>query len=339
MSVVMIFNGYSFEERHFNVGDIEELEVDDAIFVLGWESRCMEFARSGAIKGKRAYGIRFLDDGMGERQEHELEALLSESFDDFELRRFTSAQDRTSWEGELDGFIAELAKRADSLTCFVDYTIMPKAMTQTLYRMLLSRDSYPKIHWGYCEGIYSSAAGNLTFDQGVADQFFPIRFAQGKGGTSVERAVIAGIGGDVKLISDLLDGPDYDHVFVISAKSGGSPELFKTAHEQKARIMREHHVPETNFRETSAHSVNDCILEYLSIVRALPRECAIEILATGPKPQAVAACAIAEKFEGSVSLLGRVPKKYSRHDVRASGNVSISTVSNFCNPDIRHLLP
>lgn len=335
----MIFNGYSFEEQHFKVGDVPIFEVDDAIFVLGWESRCMEFANSAAIRGKRAYCIRFMDDGLGEKEEREAENNLSEIFDEFELRRFTSARDRTTWEGELDGLIAEMAKCRDALTCFVDYTTMPKAMTQTLYRMLLSRDKYPKIHWGYCEGVYASSEGNLLFDQGVSGPFFPIRFSPGKGGTSVERAVIVGLGGDVKLISELLDGPDYDHVYVLSANSDGSPELLKTAHEQKVRIMREHHVPEDNFRETSAHSVNDCVLAYLNIVRELPKECSIEILATGPKPQAVAACAIAEKFEGSVSLLGRVPKKYSQHDVRASGNVSISTVCNFCNPDIRHLLP
>lgn len=76
----MIFNGYSFEERHFNVGDVSIFEVDDAIFVPGWESRCMGFATSGAIKGKRAYCIRFMDDGLGEREEREAEKVMRDSF-------------------------------------------------------------------------------------------------------------------------------------------------------------------------------------------------------------------------------------------------------------------
>lgn len=334
----MIFNGYSFEEGQFAVGDLPILEVDVAIFVLGWESRCMEFAKSGAIKGKRAYVIRFLDDGLGVAEESAILGSLGGNFGEIKIIRFDSAQNKSKWEGEIDRFVAELAHAAEDRICFVDYTTMPKAITQTLYQMILSRNIFPRIHWGYCEGIYSSQAGNLIFDQGVLGSFFPIRYAHGKGGTSVERAVIVGLGGDVNVVSVLLDGPDYDHVFVLTASSEGSPELFRTAHDQKLRIMREHHVPEGNFRETSAHSVSECILEYLKIVKQLPKECAIDIFSAGPKSQAVAACAIAEKFQGSVSLLGRVPKKYSRHNVIASGKISISTVSNFCNPNIRHVL-
>ncbi len=334
----MIFDGYAFEEVKCELSALPSRSVDHAIFVLGWESRAQTLFNSSSISGCKAFGIRFKDDGVDDAVEQNFLDATKDRFSEHSIVEFGSALDRSTWEGELDNLVSSLSNSESSSSIFVDYTCMPKAITQTLYRMLLRRAYYPRTHWGYCEGLYTAAHGNVHFDQGIEGDFFPIRFTPGKGGTSNERAIILALGGDAKLISTLLEGPDRDHIFVLTANSPTSPELFKSASDLKNRIMRDFHVPLGNFVEADAFSVNDCIEKYLKIIQSLPKECAIEIFCSGPKSHAVAACAIAEKYHGSVSLLGRIPRAYSRHDVPPSGKVSISTVSNFCNPNIRHLL-
>ncbi|WP_298912175.1 hypothetical protein [uncultured Roseobacter sp.] len=334
----MIFDGYSFEETSCDLTSIPRAAVDQAIFTIGWEDRAEALLKSGAITGEHAYCVRFDGDGVENSKVSSFIAEAKKNFQKVDLITLGSALDKLSWEGSLEKFVTGTMAEAPGYSVFIDYTCMPKAITQTLYRMLLKRTNYPKTFWGYCEGKYEASIGNVQFDQGLSGKFFPIRFTPGKGGTSNERALILALGGDPKLIFTLLEQADRDHIYVLTASAPSSAELFHTAHDQKSRLMREFHVPQGNFVEANAASVNNCLGKYLSIVRALPKACAIEIFCSGPKSHAVAACAIAEKFSDTVSLLGRTPLEYSRHNVPASGPVSISTVTNFCNPDVRQIL-
>lgn len=334
----MIFSGYEFTESKQSIESIEGIVAHVAIFLIGWEERSFSLLKASAVSGKKAIIVRFLDDGLSESDVYMAIKLAREKFSEVELYNIHSSLDKGEWESRLSSLIVGLSAEDEFLTCFIDYTSIPKAVTQTMYRMLLQQNTFPRTVWGYCEGLYSNVEGNTRIDQGVSGGFFPIRFTPGKGGTSGERTVILALGADEKLIEELLENSVYDQIHVLTPKSKGSADLEKTTELQIKRLRREFHISTENFHEVDASSVSDCVVVFNDIIRNISAEGAIDIFCSGPKTHAVAACVIAEKYNRNVSLLGRIPSKYGKFEVKPSGNVSISCVTNFCDPLVRFIL-
>ena len=334
----MIFNGYRFEEAIYDISSDVSISVDIGIFVAGWEERSLNFIDRKAVSGREAILIDFKDDGIDGRRKRMAFDKLSAEFGHVRKVTIQTSLQREVWQNAIDALAAEVASRPEIITGFVDYTCMPKAITQTLYRSLLSKDALPVIHWGYSEGRYTKDDNNLSFDQGIRGTFFQIRHTPGSGGMASERAAILALGADEKLLIELLEGPNYDSVYVLSPRSSKFDSLNEKAQAQRSRLVREFHVPEGNFFACDALSVNSSLSLYLEIISSLGRDVAIEIFCSGPKTHAVAACAVAERFPRSVSILGRLPQKYQRHEVKATGSLSVSKVSNFKNPRIRFAL-
>ncbi|MEO0454928.1 MAG: hypothetical protein AAFY98_12460, partial [Verrucomicrobiota bacterium] len=245
----MIFGGYEFTEIKTKLEDLEELEADVAVFLAGWEPRSFSIIETQKVRSRKSILLRFSDDNLSVTELESFKEKMRSSSEEVNEYSLGSSLDRTQWEAGLTSLVAEISLDDRILTCFVDYTSIPKAVTQTMYRMLLRQSSFPRTIWGYCEGIYSHVNGNARIDQGIQGGFFPIRFTPGKGGTSGERAAVLALGADEKLVEELLEGSVYDRIHVLTANSSTASDLDSFAALQKQRLIRELHIPDYCFHE------------------------------------------------------------------------------------------
>ncbi len=333
----MIFHGQEFEEVLFATDSMPKVDVDLAVFVIGWESRSRTFIEAGRITGRKCLVFSFRDDGISEESRSAFYDKARYCFDDVVPIELPKASNRIGWQSEIE----KLFKSPDNThgdSCFVDYTSLPKAIAQTLYRFLLVDQSFCRSHWGYLEGIYPKEILGHKYSQGLAEPFFPIRHTPGTGGISEKQALIVSIGADEQIIFDLLEIRSYDAVAVMYSDSNLSPALEDVRKATVARLCREYSVANDLILQSSASSVNDAIDNYIKLIKKIPREYSVDIFCCGTKSHALAACAVAERFKKTVSLIGRIPKKYSRSDVLPSGQGSISSMTDFTNPSVSRVL-
>ena len=333
----MIFHGQKFEEVLFDTSNTPKIDVDLAVFVVGWESRSRTFVEMGGISGKKCLVFSFRDDGIPEESRLEFYNRAEKCFDCVVPVELPEASSRIGWQSEIEKLFKTPENTAGN-TCFIDYTSLPKAVAQTLYRFLLVDQSFCQSHWGYLEGVYPSEFLGQRFSQGLGEPFFPIRHTPGTGGLSEKQALIASIGADEQIIFDLLETRSYDAVAIMFADSNSSPALEDSRKSTIARLCREFGVADELVLQSSASSVNDAINNYIKLIKQIPREYSVDIFCCGTKSHAVAACAVAQRFKETVSLLGRIPKTYRRNDVKPSGRGSISTMTDYTNPMIAGLL-
>lgn len=333
----MIFHGQRFEETLFDVSDTPQISVDLAVFVIGWESRSRKFIETKQIRGDKCLVFSFKDDRISEDRRKSFYDLASESFKQVVPVELPGATNRIAWQSEIE----KLFKTNDNIigdTCFVDYTSFPKAVAQTLYRFLLVDQSFCRSYWGYLEGIYPKEFLGSQYSQGLFEPFFPIRHTPGTGGISEKQALIVSIGADEHIIFDLLETRSYDAVAVMYSASNLSPDLENVRKGIVARLSREYSVADDLILQSSAFSVNEAINSYIKLIKQIPKGYSVDIFCCGTKSHAVAACVVAERFKNTVSLLGRVPREYSRNDIQASGKGSIATMTDCTNPRIAKLL-
>lgn len=333
----MIFHGQRFEEELFDALSVPAIEVDLGVFVVGWESRSSSFIESGKITGKRCLLFSFENDGITEERREKFYDIASKGFDSVESIELPNARSRVRWESEIQKLFKS-SENIRGLSCFVDYTSLPKAVTQTLYRFLLVDQSFCRSHWGYLEGVYPENILGKEYSQGLAEPFFPIRHTPGTGGVSEKQALIVSIGADEHVIFELLETRSYDAVAVMYSDSNLSPALEEGRKATVARLCREYSVADELILQSSASSVNDAINNYIALIKRIPKEYSVDIFCCGTKSHAVAACAVAERFKKTVALLGRVPNRYTQNDVKPSGRGSVSSMTDFTNPNVSKLL-
>jgi hypothetical protein len=333
----MIFNGQKFEEVLFETPSAPKVEVDLAVFVVGWESRSRTFIEMGNISGKKCLVFSFKDDGISDGRRSKFYDLAAAQFEDVVAIELPEATDRIGWQSHIEKLFKSF-ENTNGNSCFVDYTSLPKAVAQTLYRFLLVDQSFCQSHWGYLEGVYPKEFLGPQYLQGLKEPFFPIRHTPGTGGISEKQALIVSIGADEHIIFDLLETRSYDAVAVMHSDSNLSPALEDSRKSTVARLCREYSVADELILQSSASSVNDAINNYITLIKKIPREYSVDIFCCGTKSHAVAACAVAERFKKTVSLLGRIPNQYTRNDIKPSGRGSISSMTDFTNPNVSGLL-
>ena len=236
----------------------------------------------------------------------------------------------------MDRLEEDLQSNGASNSIAFDYTCLPKAISQTLFRAFIRKGSFARTTWMYSLGKYDEGLENLTFSQGVRD-FFPIRHTPGDGGMSPRRMAIVGLGSDESLVVEFLERYNFDRVFVLTAHSDNSPGLQNGAKRLKNRLIKEGRVLKDDFVEVDASSVIAAIEAMYGIVSSLDPDTGVDIFTAGPKSHAVAACVVVEKFK-SVRLMGREAEKYARYEVPAEGTVSMVHVVDYKNPSARFVL-
>ena len=331
------FGGFRVDEHLYGLDEFDCGYVDVAVFVLSWESRCISLFNSGKLKGKKCFFIKFDDDVAVYPDVEKTLTAATQRFAEVELVKFPSiysSQDTMTKAEELAGGIAALKAHE----AFIDYSSMPKVITQTLFRRFMIEGVCPRTRWGYCFGKYDdTVAVQDGFDQGV-QEFFTIRGADGSGGIGTEKMGIIALGADKPLLSSYLRENNYERTHFLCATSKSSQRMMNKLEVQKAWLKNELGYSDSDFIDCDTAKIVDT-LKLLNEILSETDEIgsAVDVFCLGPKSHALAACILTSRFQ-NVRLVARVPKKYEPFDVPASGRLSVATVSDFTNPNISTLL-
>lgn len=340
VSPSIFLGGFKIIDRISSIEDIESLTTDLAIIVIGWESRSSQLLEAGALSGDVCLLLNFKDDNISEAEKARFHLLASRNFSTVENVELCSPLEAETVMSETEDLVRRIYLRGPT-TCSVDYSSMPRVVTQTLFRQFMVEGVCPKVNWCYSSGLYDTTpAASSTFVQG-AKEFFSIRGAEGGGGMSNQKIAVLALGADRSLISSFLRDSNYDMTHFLDAESEHSPKLEERIKEQRKWLQIEYGVQENNFTECSASSVVGTLSKLLEIMSDYPTDggSSVDLFCSGPKSHAISASALVNSFS-NVRLVGRVPKEYLRIDVKPTKEVSITTVSDYTNPSIiRALLP
>ncbi|WP_417525763.1 hypothetical protein [Marinovum sp.] len=327
------FKGYSISESFCDNGAC--VEADVGVFVSGWEERSNHVASSLSLNIGTSFLVSFDGDGVDAESSSEFLQLLKSGSEHVVPLKFGCANQRNMWNGSVDHFLAN-STLTQCRSVVVDYSCMPKAVTQTMFRGMVRKGLFAKATWLYSMGVYCAEDGNMTFAQGVKS-FFPIRHTPGDGGMSSKRVAIVAIGGDEGLIIEYLEHYNFDRIFCICGESQKSSGLSENIRAISSRLLYDNKISKDDVITCDASSVVDCLDKMQTIVRSLDKNTSIEIFCTGPKSHSVAACILVEKYP-SVRLMGRDVSTYSRHNVRAEGAISRVDLIDYSNPEVRFVL-
>lgn len=334
---MIIFNGAKFVEQLIPQAEKVKVSADVALFVASWETRAVNTVNRVEFECPKAILISFEDDGLDDDEIKFSLSLLSKKFATVIHRRIPASTSRKAWSGQLENLIMELPEGGEATTIAVDYTCLPKAISQTLFRAFIRKGSFAKSIWMYSLGKYDEGIGNLFASQGVRE-FFPIRHTPGDGGLSPNRVAVVGLGNDESLVIEFLERFNFDRVVVLSANSENSPGLRTGADRLKDRLIKEGRVHEEDFFECDASSVISAINTLYKIVASQEPKMSVDIFLSGPKSHAIAACVVVEKFSETVRLMGREAEQYQRNEVPAEGTISIVEVIDYTNPSVPSVL-
>lgn len=334
----LYFGGFRIDETIGNIEEIQPSIADVAIFVIGWETRSYEALDKKLVSGERCILLSFEGDDIDQSVIDEFEYSAKKLFNTVILKRLCSTTDTEKLMTATEDFASEVSK-IEPLVCVVDYSSMPKLVTQTLFRRFMIDGCCPRVMWLYLTGLYDQTpASKADFHQG-ARKFFTIRGADGAGGISTEKIGVLALGSDRALIHSFLLENSYDYTFFLSASTDYSPQLMQRINEQKIWLQSEHGVSPDEFVECEASTVIGTLKVLDGILSDYDVEsgAAIDIFCSGPKSHAIAASALVSSRR-NIRLVGRVPENYLRFDVPPSGQISITTVSDFTNPLIAKVL-
>jgi len=334
------FGGFRIDDVIGHRGSLEVTPCDVAIVVVGWESRSSQLLDCGLISGKVCVLVSFDGDGIDDASRRAFTELAHQSFSSVETFQFSSPLIPEQVMSDTER-LAEVIRRLQPSVCSVDYSSMPRVVTQTLFRQFMIEGVCPRVHWFYSSGLYDETAiVTDEFNQG-ASSFFSIRGAEGNGGISSQRVAVLALGADRTLISSFMRQGSYDLMNFLDAASSHSPKLADRIKEQRLWLQSEYGVGGSDFRECDAKSIVGTLRVLDEILQSFPSDegIAVDVFCSGPKSQAIAASALVSVY-GNIRLVGRVPVQYLKVDVRPTEEISITTVTDFTNPLlVRALVP
>lgn len=330
---MIAFKGYSISESSLKEGDA--LTADVGIFVAGWERRFDHSIRKLQLKLNLAIVLNFEDDELPYEMIEDTERVLQRTSKQTACITLPAANSRSEWNGSIDRLLED-SQLIKARSLIVDYSCMPKSITQTIFRAIVRKGLFAKSTWLYSLGIYSDVENNTSFAQGVRE-FYPIRHTPGDGGMSSKRVAIVAIGGDEGLVVEYLEHYNFDRIFCICGESASSDNLTVGIGKIVKRLSFENRLSPEDIVTCDAASVIGCIERMQEIITGLDHSTSVEIFCTGPKSHAVAACIVAERYP-SVRLMGRDALRYSRHDVKAQGAISRVEFIDYSNPNVRFVI-
>lgn len=334
------FGGFRIEDLIEHRDRLRVTTCDVAIIVVGWESRSSQLLEHDLISGKTCILVSFNDDGIDEATRDTFMKSACKSFEVVEPFSLSSPLNAEQVMTDTES-LAEKVRKLQPSVCAVDYSSMPRVVTQTLFRQFMIEGICPRVHWFYSSGLYDKTAiVTDDFNQGARD-FFSIRGAEGSGGISSQRVAVLALGADRTLISSFMRQGSYDLWNFLDAASSHSPKLAERIKGQRIWLQSEHGIGISDFRECDAKSVVGTLRLMDQILQDFPPDegIAVDVFCSGPKSQAIAASALVSVY-GNVRLVGRIPVQYLKVDIRPTKEISITTVTDFTNPLlVRALIP
>lgn len=308
------------------------------VFVVGWESRSLNILKNAQVRGKNAVLIRFDGDGIEEDVQKEFESAAHQKFDNVQVRILCNAKETAKLKGQLESLVSEL-KLADLSQVAIDYSSMPRVVLQTLFRLFVTEGVSPRVNWIYSSGAYddTSVVGD-GFQQGVEGGLFSVHGGYGKP-TSEQRIGIVSLGADQDLVSTFLRHENYEDKFFIYSPSRTSKQLEEKIKYQIFWLQSQHGISKDQMFHCDEHDVvsslgvlSEILLRYSDYPNA-----SFDIFCAGPKTHSIAASTLLTKFK-NVRLLGRVPKAYSRMDIKPTGMCTVTEVTDYTNVLVGRML-
>lgn len=332
------FGGFRLRETSGSLAELPKSRADVSIFVVNWETRSKDLLACGQLTGENCILVRFSDWPGDDAYLAHLADLAKARFEHVEFASLTSPLNFDALMSDSEDLARKICKRGP-LSCAVDYTSMPKAMVQTLFRQFMIEGLCPIVTWFYLPGLYDETPVRLEESHQGASQFFAIRGAEGSGGMSTRRVGIVALGADKPLTDAFLRAHNYDETYFVCATSDKSPELSKKMDAHKKWLMIEHGAADSDFINCGALTVIEALNAFDKIVSSAPADqgCSVDLFCSGPKSHGIAASALITNHE-HVRLVARQPTSYARFDVKSLGDVSVTTISDFTNPSMGRAL-
>jgi hypothetical protein len=328
-------SGFRFDECEFSSEQSIDVEVNTAIFVVGWEDRSITLLKSGVVRGKKCILLRFEDDEIEEQTQSEFERLANKSFESVETVELRSVYKVQELMSDAEKLVSDSFK--SNGLCAVDYSSMPGILTQTLFRRFMINGNCPRVNWLYSIAVYDETPCiEADYHQGL-DDFYSVRGAEGVG-LNARKIAILSLGADLALSRRFLARDSYDLVYYVYSDYPGSPALTEKLQTQIDLMMKDPAIENRMIVKSSPNLIIPALSELNDIMSHHPDEnSSVEIFCNGPKSHALAAATLVSQFN-HVRLVGRVPESYKRYNVPASGKFTSTTITDFTNPAIIEIL-
>ncbi len=330
--------GHKISDRKIKAPYGEKKHVDAFITVVGWESRSVNVVSSGVFFGECCYLIRFEGDRVAADELESAVSLAKEHFTSVQILSFPSALNYEEVMTRTEEFTSRISDERLN-TCVVDYTSMPRSITQMIFRKFMVDGFCPCTFWAYSPGLYDQTELiSSGLDQG-ASKFFSIRGALGKGGMASERVAVLALGADRSLVRSFVREHNFDRFHFLDARSSHSPALGERIDEQRLWLQNDLNINPESFTSCDAESVVETIRIFLDIANSYSADSdvSIELFSSGPKTHSVAAATLLTAFR-NIRLVGRRPDRYVRMDVKSADEIALTTVIDYTNPRVYEVL-
>jgi len=328
-------NGFRIEDKIQLLSDFSKSTFGSMIFVMGWEERAIHLLRSGKVGGEVCYLTEFEESSVSDSTRGEFLKLAGELFSETKLIELGSLKCADAVMTATEQLVSDI-KSKDGVDCAVDYSSMPRVVSQTLFRRFMIEGARAKVVWFYVSGAYDQTGlpEHGSMDSG-AKEFFTIRGADGLGGMSSKKIALLGLGADRALAAAFLRADNYDTTHLLYASSRHSPKLMAKVLEQKYWLQAEYGMTEDDFEGCDSASVADALRGFRKILSDYPEDSgvAVDLFCCGPKTQTIAAAIVADAHK-NVRLVGRVTGEYKKLDVPPTNELSTTVVLDFTNPRI-----
>jgi hypothetical protein len=321
------YHGFLLEE--FAGSRPNPVQADLAIFVAGWETRCIKFAQDNLTVAKHNVVLEFDDQGM---TKHPGE-YLARNGKTWTLLRLGSHYDMQGCMSKIIEMLQHQSAGGTINTVFLDISSMPKLVIQWITMELMRSRLVPEVFFGYVPGRDRFSQKKNEYDQGVR-KFETVPHSIGDGGASVRKACIAGLGADERLLSHYFENESgFDRHFLIASLDTNDPAIVQAVEQQIAGLSFRHQLGPSDVAQISATSVLDCIAVMERFVRSSTNCDSWEVFCSGPKLHAVAGCFLSLKHR-NVRLVGRVPQEYVRKNVDPGESICLLRCVDLTNPRV-----
>lgn len=326
-----VMSGISVVDSVVDAKELCIVEQSVSIFLVGWEARSFQVLKESSVAGRLAVLIRFEDDKIEDDVQFEFEKFAREKFGNVQVKVFCSARRVAELKGQLEDFVREL-RLAELEQITVDYSSMPRMILQTLFRLFVTEGVSPRVNWVYSAGLYDGTeVVSKDFHQGIEGPLFSVHGGYGKA-MSEHRVGIVALGADRELVSTFLRHENYEDVHYLYSPSESSLELRDKIALQRSWLYTEHGVSDSEMYQCGEHDVVTSLQVFSEIISGYADypNASFDLFCAGPKTHSIAASALLSRYK-NIRLLGRVPQRYSRMNIKPTGKCTITVVTDYTN--------
>lgn len=342
-SLFQAFGHLAVAEHRYDTSNFPHRETDLLVLVSGWERRGSYVLEQLRVKSRSVLFLDFdlsglekeidqadLKDGIVNRERVEQYCRLNGISDYLHVKLADSTDHKQNSEIIDRSFSMFQTKGIRSV--YIEATLVPRIYLHYMIGCLLKRSIVPILDIGYHEGAYDGIADAASLANGKFS-FVNVPIFPGSGGTSQEKYFVIGLGGDEALFYDLHQSRAPGHVFLLTGLDDRYPKIIELLKTQIRTATQTFRIDEGEIFNSTAFSVVGYLTSLWSIGSKAGSMDSINIFVSGPRPQAVAA-AIFACVDGRVSIIGRVPHKYTVRNNMPGTTYWTFRIADLANTDL-----